>query len=244
MSKDTNPVSIDDMNISSKLRTTLYINRILTSEQVFKYTPKELSTLYRLGKKGYSELIRCLENIGYDVSAYKEYQKQKNKTIINIYPYPDNLIYTMFGEKTVINENASKNIGLVLATLPEHYQKVIELRFKEKLTFIECEEIMKCDSCTIYKFQKSALEMLRKPQRAKFLLYKDLPFSVENKDSSSKILNLPIIKLGLDNRVEDILFGQGIETMEDLIKNIKTIKAGVKTKELLYQKMRLFGVKM
>lgn len=232
---------IDDMNISIYLKNTLKINRILDTEQVFKYSPKELMRLYKFGKKSYIDLIGELEKLGYDVSVYKNYLKLKRKDKINVYDYPHNLLFSVFGEKTVFCDNVEQVFYEVLSTLPSHYQTTLNLRFKEKLTLKECSKIMCCSYSAVYKFQKLAFDMLREEHRAKYLLYNNIPIPVKNKYATSKIINIPIINLGFDKKTEQALFKNNVSTIGDLIKNIENIKIGVKSKELIKSKIRLFG---
>ena len=239
-----NNSSVKDMQISNSLKNALYLNRIEDSDHLYQYSPQNLYNLYRIGKKSFLSIISELERLGYDTSKYKEFIKDKRRSIFTLYPYPVNLMYFLFGEGVIINKNIESNLEEILSTLPEHYKKIIYLRFKDKLTLKECGEIIHCSYSSVYKLQNHAAQMLKEKHRAKYLLYKDIPIPVKSKSATDKILSLPIIKLGFDKKTETVLFEQNIETMEELVKNINDIRVGKKTKDILVSKIKMFGFRI
>lgn len=234
-------ITVEQMNLSIKTKNALHLNRIFDSDDILSYSPKKLANLYHLGKKGYADIVKQLEQEGFDVTCYKNYINCFRKNIINIYPYPKNLVYTIFSEDVVLNENIEANVGKILKTLPKHYVKIITLRYKDKKTFNECARLLKCSATAVQKTHKKAIEMLKDPHRSKFLLYKDLEVPVKNQYATDLILSLPIIDLGLDKLTEDVLFQQGIDTLEDLIKDFNSIKLGEKTRERLFNIIKKYG---
>ena len=88
-------------------------------------------------------------------------------------PYPDNLLYDIFGGECAFPRPADFDGSLeyVLRTLTERERRVLDFRYKEGLTF---EAIGKCECVTrerIRQIHVKALRKLRHPERLIYLKY-------------------------------------------------------------------------
>ena len=169
------------------------------------------------------------------------------KELIKTYPF--NLINAIFRNEDLVMLTHFEELKTTLGTLSEREQKVLDLRFREKLTLQACVPILGVTRERIRQIEAKALRKLRHPVRANRLLsismathrgilkekdelYEDLAIKYENLkvvyESTSNQKVDPDVMTGLAEKAK--LLEQPIEELELSVRSYNCLKRKGKNK--------------
>lgn len=244
MKKSNNTIYLSTLRLSTRTLHTLKSNKIITVEDVLQLGPVKLCNIEGFGKAAFNEIINKFEKLNLDMSEYRMYQDNKNR--YNQLSYPHNLLNDIFGDDYIYNDDYRIRLDEVIKTLPDEIQEIIELKYKKGLTLTQCAQIIDRAVTVASRRKNKALQLLTHDSRAKYILSDNLPLDTDNERAAAAVLSVPVIKLGLDPKIENILISNNYETIRDIIKNPYSLmnlkNLGEKGYQIIINKLELFGI--
>ena len=169
------------------------------------------------------------------------------KELIKTYPF--NLTNAIFRNEDLVMSAHFEELEATLATLSEREQKVLDLRFREKLTLQACVPIIGVTRERIRQIEAKALRKLRHPIRANRLLsismakhraivkekdalYEDLAIKYENLKSVYESISNQVVDLEVMTEFAEKarLLEQPIEELELSVRSYNCLKRKGKDK--------------
>lgn len=170
--------------------------------------------------------------------------KRGAKNSHTFYPWPINLGCAVFGEDITASlpDDYSESISFVLDTLTERERRVLEMRFKERLTLSETASVMGLTSRERPRqIEMKALRKMRHPSRSKVLRYGLANYRVKTEqiaasagvrevieggksldDFSEKLDEMSVDELGLTTRAYNCLVRSGRTTVSHILQTTRT----------------------
>lgn len=154
-------------------------------------------------------------------------------------PYPYNVIKEVLMYENIsisdISEDMVEGYYYALTTLPKNQQgqEIVELKFKERMTYSEIGEKLGENRDTISRYKNKAFRQLRHPSRSKYIKYglKNVIVREEKQRQNIKkhddiqgkedSANLPLKKEELGSRAYSALYRKGFGTLNEVNEFIK-----------------------